>query len=99
MASSLSMLHLMRRANALVTGTNPIASKVVYMWIAHDASPTRQKDCIHYCQKHTIPYEIAFSKTDFRSIMQQQDVAVIRLINAHFLPLIYSNKEEQLDEK
>jgi hypothetical protein len=93
------MLHLMRRAHALVTGTNPIPSKVWYMWIATDASPKRKQDCILYCQTHDIPFEIAFLKADYRAIMQQRDVAVIRLINPHFIPLIYSNKEELLDEK
>lgn len=98
MASTLAHLHLMRRAHALVTGTNPIATKVVYMWIATDASTKRKEDCIAYCQKYKIPYELAFTKADFRVLMQQQDVAILRLINAHFLPLIYSIKEEPRDE-
>ena len=94
-----SQLHLMKKARALVSGTHTITSPVVYMWIASDASPSRQTQCIHYCEKYKIPWEITGDKASFSAILQQPDVAVIRLINPHFLFLIHANKEDMTNEK
>lgn len=90
--------QLMKKAGALLSGTSASSRPIVYMWIATDASDTRKKECVTYCEKHSIPYAIEGEKAFFEDLMGYPHVAVLRLTNPHFLTLIHSLREERHNE-
>jgi ribosomal protein L7Ae-like RNA K-turn-binding protein len=90
--------HLMKKARALISGTHAIDQPIAFMWIATDASDTRKDDCMYYCNKYKIPYAITGTKAFYSQLMGYPNIVVVRLINAHFLPLVHVPKEDKHDE-